>query len=348
MSQLTLPLTEAAANAETLFSIINTSPFGPGVVAAPTIVGTSLSGVGIQGQSGDPLNASAAVEGVNNGNGPGVFGSASANDAVLGHSSSSANAGVAGHNTSTGGVGVYGTGGQYAGKFDGNVKVTGNLNATNANGQTISAVGTDPNNDCINGTSSAAGHAGVSANNTGSGFGLWASSVKGVGVYAKGASLAAQFDGSVLVNGTLTATTDIVLTAADCAEEFDIAADESAEPGTVMVLNETGLLCVSDHAYDTKVAGVISGAGEYRPGLILDKVNSSKRRLPLGLVGKLFCKVDSQYAPIEVGDLLTTSPTPGHAMRAADPIKAFGAVIGKALLPLKSGRGLIPVLIALQ
>ena len=53
-------------------------------------------------------------------------------------------------------------------------------------------------------------------------------------------------------------------------------------------------------------------------------------------------------APIEVGDLLTTSATPGHAMKATDPLKAFGAVIGKALRPLDSGQGLIPVLIALQ
>ncbi len=53
-------------------------------------------------------------------------------------------------------------------------------------------------------------------------------------------------------------------------------------------------------------------------------------------------------APIEIGDLLTTSATPGHAMKATDPHKAFGAVIGKALRPLDRGQGLIPVLIALQ
>jgi hypothetical protein len=50
----------------------------------------------------------------------------------------------------------------------------------------------------------------------------------------------------------------------------------------------------------------------------------------------------------KVGDLLTTAPTPGHAMKADDPLKAFGAVIGKALRPLPDGQGLIPVLIALQ
>jgi len=66
------------------------------------------------------------------------------------------------------------------------------------------------------------------------------------------------------------------------------------------------------------------------------------------LVGKVYCKVDSRYAAIEVGDLLTTSPTPGHAMKALDREQAFGAVIGKALRPLAEGQGLIPILIALQ
>jgi hypothetical protein len=68
----------------------------------------------------------------------------------------------------------------------------------------------------------------------------------------------------------------------------------------------------------------------------------------VALVGKVYCKVDAQYGPIEVGDLLTTSPTLGHAMKASDPLKAFGAVIGKALRPLLAGQGLIPILIALQ
>jgi hypothetical protein len=68
----------------------------------------------------------------------------------------------------------------------------------------------------------------------------------------------------------------------------------------------------------------------------------------VAVVGKVYCKVDAQYAPIEVGDLLTTSPTPGHAMKADDPLRAFGAVIGKALRGLQSGQGLVPILVALQ
>jgi hypothetical protein len=35
-------------------------------------------------------------------------------------------------------------------------------------------------------------------------------------------------------------------------------------------------------------------------------------------------------------------------MRAADPQRAFGAVIGKALAPLRGTTGIIPVLVALQ
>ena len=70
--------------------------------------------------------------------------------------------------------------------------------------------------------------------------------------------------------------------------------------------------------------------------------------MPVALLGKVYCKVDAGYSPVEVGDLLTTSPTPGHAMKAAEPQRAFGSVIGKALRGLEAGQGLIPILIALQ
>ena len=81
---------------------------------------------------------------------------------------------------------------------------------------------------------------------------------------------------------------------------------------------------------------------------MLDKHASKTNRLAIGLLGKVYCKVEAQSSPIEVGDLLTTSFTPGHAMKASDSMKAFGAVIGKALRPLPSGHGLIPILIALR
>jgi hypothetical protein len=135
---------------------------------------------------------------------------------------------------------------------------------------------------------------------------------------------------------------------ADCAEEFNVAAAETADAGTVMVLSEDEILCPSNLAYDKRVIGIISGAGNYRPGLILDKDKAGPNRKAIGILGKVFCKVDADYDPISAGDLLTTSDTLGHAMKATDPNKAFGAVLGKALRAFPKGRGLIPVLIALQ
>jgi hypothetical protein len=143
-------------------------------------------------------------------------------------------------------------------------------------------------------------------------------------------------------------TGDIKLSGADCAEDFDVLALDQIEPGTVLVVDQEDTLLQSKKAYDKRVVGVISGAGECRPGIILNKKHSQNNRVPVALTGKTYCKVDAQYSSIEVGDLLTTSPTLGHAMKASDPLQAFGAVIGKALHSLKEGKGLIPILVALQ
>ncbi|MGA7316121.1 MAG: hypothetical protein WBX22_19365 [Silvibacterium sp.] len=160
----------------------------------------------------------------------------------------------------------------------------------------------------------------------------------------------AQVSGNLGVGATLTVTEDIVLAgrAGDCAEDFDVDEVQAVEPGTVMILNESGLLRPSEQAYDRKVVGVISGAGGYRPGMILDRRDSTSPRAPIALLGRVYCKADAEYGPISVGDLLTTSPTLGHAMKASDPLKAFGTVIGKALGNLSGGKGLVPVLVALQ
>jgi len=178
------------------------------------------------------------------------------------------------------------------------------------------------------------------ANNNG-GTGVAGNSDKGIGIFGRG-QIAGRFEGDVEVTG------DIRLVNADCAEDFDISGTEQIEPGTVMVLDEEGALEPSQRAYDKRVAGVISGAGDFKPGIVLDKQQSKMNRMPVALLGKVYCKVDAQYAPIEIGDLLTSSPTLGHAMRAEDPLKAFGSVIGKALRSITSGQGLIPVLVALQ
>jgi hypothetical protein len=198
---------------------------------------------------------------------------------------------------------------------------------------------------------------------TPSGIGVFGTSVGGAGTAVRGdaspTGLAGQFIGNVEVKGKIThdgelsctktiSCFDVSLGGGDCAEDFDVALVAAAEPGTVMCLDAEGNLrpCSSD--YNKKVAGVISGAGSYRPGLVLDRREGASDRAPLALIGKVYCKVDADRFPIEVGDLLTTSSTPGHAMKAEDPMKSFGAVLGKALQRIASGRALIPILVALQ
>jgi hypothetical protein len=197
------------------------------------------------------------------------------------------------------------------------------------------------------------GKCGVTGTHLGTGVGVKGFSPKGFGVVAlsqlgwalwaeAGGGNAGYFKGNVEVTG------DIRLLNADCAEDFDIANDKDIEPGTVMVLGDEGALQPGASAYDKRAAGVISGAGDFKPGLILDKRPTGRLRQPVALMGKVFCKVDASYGAVEAGDLLTTSDTPGHAMKAADPARAFGAVVGKALRALPEGQGLIPILVSLQ
>jgi hypothetical protein len=133
---------------------------------------------------------------------------------------------------------------------------------------------------------------------------------------------------------------------ADIAEPFDLGG-ENLEPGTVLVIDEdhTGRLCESSEGYDRRVAGVISGAGGINPGLSLSQPGVNAGGHPVALAGRVYVKATG---PIRPGDLLTTSEVPGHAMRAGDAARTHGAVLGKAMSSLKSGRGLVLVLVSLQ
>jgi hypothetical protein len=141
---------------------------------------------------------------------------------------------------------------------------------------------------------------------------------------------------------------DIRLAGADCAENFRTTGPMELEPGTVVVSEGGEQVGACTAAYDRRAVGIIAGAGGYRPAIRLAAAESEAGQVPVALMGRVYCKVDAEYAPVEIGDLLTTSPTPGHAMRASDPSLAFGAVLGKALGRLESGRGLLPILVTLQ
>ena len=140
----------------------------------------------------------------------------------------------------------------------------------------------------------------------------------------------------------------VVTSNGDIAEEFECIGVKISEAiGTVMVFDENGVLTESSTSNDKRVAGIVSGAGNYSPGIILDRKTNGKNRLPIGVVGKVMCKVDSKYGKIELGDMLTTSDTPGHAMRVSDFTKSNGAIIGKALQSHDKGKGLILALVSL-
>jgi hypothetical protein len=179
-------------------------------------------------------------------------------------------------------------------------------------------------------------------------YGKTSSTTGGAGVMGEHANngLAGFFKGSVHVTADLTVEGDVRLTGADLAEEFDVVGQD-VEPGCVVVLAGKDRIRACDEPYDRRVAGVISGAGSFRPALLLGRSGGQARRA-LALTGRVWCRVDASYGPVALGDMLTTSRTSGHAMRASDAGRAFGAVIGKALAGLDSGRALVPVLVALQ
>jgi len=125
-------------------------------------------------------------------------------------------------------------------------------------------------------------------------------------------------------------------------------ADEQLEPGDVVVINDNNKIVRCNKKYDTRVIGIISEKAGFLLGGSLTK--SSKGNLvdgyPVALNGRVKVKVDSKYGKIKVGDLLTTSPTPGHAMKAKiDNFEKISSIIGKALEPCEKGKNKILVLI---
>jgi hypothetical protein len=218
-------------------------------------------------------------------------------------------------------------------------------------------------------TTSTTGGVGVMGQGAGRATGVFGEADSGIGVHGvtnsgeaairgehKAAGFAGFFEGKVgvthdlSVNGNITTLGDVQLIGSgqDLAEPFTLVGQQTARPGSVVVLAGPDRVRVSDAPYDPRVAGIVSGAGNLKPGIVLGRCDTSDDRPVIALTGKVWCYVDAGQDPIELGDLLTTSGTLGHAMRATDQTRAFGAVIGKALAGLSRGRGLIPVLVALR
>ena len=154
------------------------------------------------------------------------------------------------------------------------------------------------------------------------------------------------------VSGAVKASVLKLNSGADIAEPFDVSSRrEKITEGMVVCIDpeNPGKLRVSEEAYDRRVAGIISGAGSLDPGLLMGQDGTiADGDHPIALTGRVYCLVDASNGPVAPGDLLTTSETPGHAMKVADYDRAQGAVIGKAMESMNSGTGLVLVLVSLQ
>lgn len=134
---------------------------------------------------------------------------------------------------------------------------------------------------------------------------------------------------------------------------FDVAeyilSRDDLKPGEVVVIDSkaTEQVVRSKKPYDSAVAGVVSTDPGVLGGYTLE-AKSGTHRVPLTLAGRVPVKVSAENGPIKPGDLLTTSKTPGHAMRCPSATQCVGAIVGKAMGTLSSGTGLLPVLITLK
>jgi hypothetical protein len=224
----------------------------------------------------------------------------------------------------------------------------------------ISVKGASTNRDGIWGETSAASKSGVVGNSVHSGgFGVWGVNANtgnygylggGHGVYGySAAGYAGAFKGNVAV---ISPTTNELLVeigeGLDYAEGFDVVGKSGIMPGAVLVIDpdNPGRLTLSSMPYDTKVAGIVAGANSLGSGV---RLGAGRFDHNVALAGRVFCNVEAFETDIEPGDLLTTSPIPGYAMKASDHTRAQGAILGKAMQRLAKGeRKQILVLVTLQ
>jgi len=258
--------------------------------------------------------------------------------------------GVRGLNRSSGGIGVYGWAGSGTSGTDGRpYGVFGYSNS--GHGVYGMTLGDWSNISGVYGRAVMDHANGVNGVNTVGGYGVRAESNTGVALAAKSASgnIIEAWDTDpenrrwyVTNDGEVYADGNFHSGGADFAEMLPAA--DGLEPGDVLVVGSNGQLLRSSSTYDASVVGVYST----RPGFIggSDEEMENPGKVPLAIVGIVPVKASAENGPIAPGDLLTTSSTPGHAMRADHFVG--GTIIGKALEPLEEGTSVIQMLVTLQ
>lgn len=237
---------------------------------------------------------------------------------------------------SSGGIGVQGN----ATNPQGGIGVHGQASGTNANGVSGTALGTSgPGIGVVGQTFSPNGIGGLFDNAAGGNI-----LVGGVG---QPETTVFRVDG----RGTVFADGGFRPFGADFAESLAVKGSrEHYAPGDLLVIDPSGerRLSLAGTPYSTLVAGIYST----KPGVVASQHQMDDpamgNEVPLAVVGIVPCKVTAENGPIAVGDLLVTSSTLGRAMKGTDRNRMLGAVVGKALEPLREGNGVIQVLVTLQ
>lgn len=128
---------------------------------------------------------------------------------------------------------------------------------------------------------------------------------------------------------------------ADIAEWVPVSV--AVEAGDVLSFDPSwpGYYTETTEACSSMVGGVVSS----QPGVVLGTADPTQGEALLAMSGIVPVKVTNEGGPIQPGDLLVSSSTPGYAMRWAGPDPCPCALVGKALEPMTDERGVISVLL---
>ncbi len=310
------------------------------------VVGTHLAATGIHagvyGTSNSTQNSASAVHGRLNSNSPGSY-----------------SAGVRGENLgiASNGIGVWGS---HAGSGWGvyGTSVTGRAvygrGGNQGNGVYAYSSGSARDNAALRASNmtTSAGMAGYFTNNSnyatahfrnyGSGEAIFLQAnggffIKAVNHAENDAEFTVDYNGNVRADGTFSSP------AADFAEL--LPAHGRLEPGDLVAIGPDGKLILTDTPMQTSVVGIYSTKPAFLGG---DSGEESPGSIPLAIIGIVPVKASAENGAIHPGDLLVASAIPGHAMRCADRALCSGAVVGKAMSGLETGRGTISSLVSLQ
>ncbi len=162
---------------------------------------------------------------------------------------------------------------------------------------------------------------------------------------------AITLDADVAGNSRITTDELEITGGSDFAENFDIVSSElNPKPGMLVSIdpNNSGKLIISTSAFDKRIAGIVSGANGIRTGLMMGQEGSiADGTYPIALSGRVYVSACDEGGAIEPGDLLTSSSSPGLAMKVDVDNPPIGTIIGKAMTR-PDERGFVLVLVNLQ